>query len=200
VRALRRHAAQILLIILLYAAPAFALDPDDWSAIRTPGDPRAYEQVKPRFQQPLADQAYPTVFLELQHDLEATKALSPQDKPYKSLLQALTTLNERLATFNRELAKTDSDKAVDEFLRHIPTGLFQFPCPDSRCFLGQPIEVSYDQLEALPDEKAKDFLYRIETVNRLLTEFKSPALKGTLKGIRDAAKRCELFFREGRSQ
>jgi hypothetical protein len=156
--------------------------------------------VKQRFQQPLADHAYPTVFVELQRELEATKALSPQDKAYKSLLQALTTLNERFGTFDRQLAKTDSDKAVDEFLRRIPTGLFQFPCPDSRCFLGQPIEVSYDQLEALPDEKAADFLYRIETINRLLTDFKSPALKATLKGIRDAAKRWELYIREGRSQ
>ena len=195
-----RHAVSILLIVLVSAAPAFALDPDEWTTIRKPDDPRAYEQVTQRFQQPLADQAYPTVFLQLQRDLEGTRALSPQDKAYKSLLQALTTLNERFATFDTELAKTDSDKAVDEFLQRIPTGLFQFPCPDSRCFLGQPIEVSYDQLEALPDEKAKDFLYRIETINRLLTDFKSPALKATLKGIRDAAKRWELFIREGRSQ
>ena len=123
-RAHWRHSAEALLIILLWAAPAFALDPDNWSAIRTPGDPRAYEQVKQRFQQPLADHAYPTVFVELQRELEATKALSPQDKAYKSLLQALTTLNDRFATFDRELAKTDSEKAVDEFLHRIPTNLF----------------------------------------------------------------------------
>ncbi|MER3425356.1 MAG: hypothetical protein C4293_21090, partial [Nitrospiraceae bacterium] len=166
-------------------------------------DQRAYEQVRTRFQDALKKYEYPGVFLQLQRELEESTVWSPQDSPYRKLLQAFTILNERFATFDPELAKADTAKAVkavDEFLRRMPTGLFQFPCPDSRCFMGLPIEVTYDQLEALPDEKAKDFLYRFETVNRLLTDFKSPALRSTLKAIRDAAKRWELFIRDGRSQ
>ncbi|WP_447977942.1 hypothetical protein [Candidatus Nitrospira bockiana] len=193
-------AVRLTLVLLLWVAPAFALDPENWSAIRRADDPRAYEQVRQRFQQPLANQEYPTVFAHLQRELEEASVWSPQEVAFRHLLQAFTTLNERFATFDTDLATVDLDKAVDEFLRRVPTGLFQFPCPDSRCFKGLAIEVTYDQLEALPDEKAADFLYRLETVNRLLADFKAPALKSTLKAIRDAAKRWELFLREGRSQ
>ena len=89
---------------------------------------------------------------------------------------------------------------MDDFLSRVPTGLFQFPCPDNRCFLGHRIEVTYDELEKIPDEKAKGFLYRIETVNHLLIDFKGSGLQKTLKTIHDAATRWEVFLRQGWSQ
>jgi hypothetical protein len=193
-------ATPLVLFAVLWIPPALALDAENWPVIRQADDSRAYEQVKQRFQQSLSNLEYLKVFAELQRELETSAVWSKQEHAYTSLGQAFSTLNERFTTFDTELAKSDSNKAVDEFLERIPTGLFQFPCPDTRCFNGRMIEVTYDDLEHLPDAKAKDFLYRLETVNRLLTDFKASSLQKTLKGIHDAAKRWELFLREGRSQ
>lgn len=181
-----------------FAWPAFALNPYEWNTKEE--DPRSYKQVKVRFNKDLEVYDYPSVFLSLQRELEESPVWTRNEPAYRSLHKAMQILNERFSHFESELSVAGSEmKPLSEFLDQYGTGLFQFPCPDGVCFR-EDYTVSYMDLEILADSQAEDFLYRIYTANRLLTDFKKPALTVTAKAIKDAKERWEILMREGMSQ
>jgi hypothetical protein len=193
----------ILTIVLLFglARPLFALDPFEWTS--KPDDPRAYQQIRNRNQELLAAYDYSAVFRKLQSDLESSPIWNKNktEPAYQDLLKALRELNERFSHFEADLAAAETEgKTLDAFLASQPTGLFQFPCPDGTCFSGKEYAITYEQIEKLPDPLAEDLLYRIDTVNHLLTDFKRPALRQTVKAIENAKARWEIYMQEGMSQ
>ncbi|MBI3805302.1 MAG: hypothetical protein HY282_16250 [Nitrospirae bacterium] len=191
----------LLTIVFLFslAPPLFALDPFEWNP--KPADPRAYAPVRQAHQPSLAAWDYPTVFRKLQADLETAPQWNKTEPAYQRLLQALRVLNERFSHFESDLARADKNgETLDAFLDRTPTGLFQFPCPDGVCFSGTAYALTYDEIGALPDPQAEDLLYRIDTVNRLLTDFKKPAIAQTTRAIENAKTRWEIYMREGMSQ
>lgn len=193
-----KHAL-LLVILALLAQPVFALDPYEWNP--KPDDPRAYGPVSARFQQALAAYDHPHVFRKLQEDLEASPHWNKTEPAYQKLLEAFRALNDRFSHFEADLASADErGETLDAFLARTPTGLFQFPCPDGICFSGKGYALSYAEIEALPDPQAEDLLYRIDTVHRLLTDFKKPAIGQTMGAIRNAQARWEIYLREGMSQ
>ena len=189
----------LTIVLLLLARPALALDPYEWTP--KPDDPRAFEQALNRYRQPLAAYDYPTVFRGLQKDLESSPLWGKTEPAYQRLLEALRVLNERFSHFEANLAAADKKgETLDTFLARTPTGLFQFPCPDGVCFSGKGYALPYQEIEALPDPQAEDLLFRIDTVNRLLTHFKKPAIEQTVAAIENAKDRWEIYMREGMSQ
>lgn len=185
-------------IVLISASPSLSLDPENWKSLRDASDSRTYEETAKRFEPQLSRSEYPAVFKALSQDLDTSAVWTKQEPEFRHLRAAIDSLIDRFSQFRPPVESLEA--SVSEFLDRFPTGQFQFPCPDTKCFNGKPYEVSYEQLENLKDAQAKDFLYRIETVNKLLTEFKKPVLKMNFLGIRNAAKRWELFLRDGRSQ
>lgn len=189
----------VIIVLLLLARPALALDPFEWAP--NPDDPRAYPPVRARFEAALAAYDYPTVFQQLQEDLEASSLWNKTEPAYQRLLEAFRDLNERFSRFESNLAAADQEgETLDTFLARTPTGLFQFPCPDGVCFSGKGYALSYAEIEAIPDPQAEDLLYRIDTINRLMTDFKQPAVRRTVQAIEDAQARWEIYLREGMSQ
>lgn len=189
----------VLIVLLFLVRPALALDPFEWAP--NPNDPRAYPPVRERFQEALTVYDYPTVFQTLQKDLSASPLWNKTEPAYQRLLEAFRELNERFSHFETDLAAADKEgKTLDDFLNRYGTGLFQFPCPDGTCFSGKDYALTYDEIEALPDPLAEDLLFRIDTVNRLLTDFKQPALRQTVRAIENAKGRWEIYLREGMSQ
>jgi hypothetical protein len=144
---------------------------------------------------------YPALFRALQEELETAPLWKKTDPAYRHLLDAFQVLNERFSHFKSDLAAADKEgKVLDDFLSRYPTGLFQFPCPDGVCFSGKPFELSYGQIETLPDPLAADLLYRIETVDHFLNEFKKLPMRETVKAIKNAKARWEIYMHEGMSQ
>jgi hypothetical protein len=189
----------LTIVFLLLARPALALDPFEWEP--NPNDPRAYPPVRERFQEALAVYDYPTVFQQLQEELEASPLWEKTEPEYQHLRDALRELNERFSRFDANLAAADKEgETLDSFLARTPTGLFQFPCPDGVCFSGKGYALPYSEIEALPDPLAEDLLFRIDTVNHLLTDFKQPAIRQTVRAIENAQARWEIYLREGMSQ
>ena len=189
----------VTITLLLLVRPVFALDPYEWNP--KPDDPRAYAPVRQRYQDALAAYDYPTVFRKLQKELEASPLWGKTESAYQRLIQAFRVLNERFSHFETDLARADKKgETLDAFLARTPTGLFQFPCPDGICFSGKGYALPYQEIEALPDPKAEDLLYRIDTVNRLLTDFKMPAIHTSMTAIRNAKTRWEIYMHEGMSQ
>lgn len=189
----------VLIVLLFLVRPALALDPFEWAP--NPNDPRAYPPVRERFQEALTVYDYPTVFQTLQKDLSSFPLWNKTEPAYQRLLEAFRELNERFSHFETDLAAADKEgKTLDDFLNRYGTGLFQFPCPDGTCFSGKEYALTYDEIEALPDPLAEDLLFRIDTVNRLLTDFKQPALRQTVRAIENAKGRWEIYLREGMSQ
>lgn len=187
------------IMLLLLARPALALDPYEWEP--NPNDPRAYPPVRERFQETIAAYDYPTVFQQLQKDLENSPLWTKTEPPYQRLLQALRVLNERFSHFEADLAAADKKgETLDAFLERTPTGLFQFPCPDGVCFSGKGYALPYSEIETLPDLLSEDILYRIDTVHRLLVDLKKPAIEQTVQAIENAQARWEIYLREGMSQ
>src|SRR6476661_579507 len=191
---------QVLGFWALMATPVLAFDLGDCPT--QPFDTRAYEQLQGRFADQLTSNRYADIFLALQHDAENSTLWSHDERAYTSLLQALATLNERFANFDQALANVDDKQAFEKFLTNYPTGLFQ--CGNRTYFSGLPIQVTFDELEALKgdraEDRAKDFLFRAQTVDRLLNQMKKSSREATIQGIRNAAMRWELFLKEGRSQ
>lgn len=191
---------QSLVAVALFASPAFAFDLGDCPS--QPFDAVAFERLKTGFQEELKGNRYTDIFLALQGDLERSTLWSHEEKPYKNLHEALRILNGRFAHFDQDLAKVDDTHAFETFLNTYKTGLFQ--CGNRTYFAGHPLELTFDELEALPggkaEAKAKDFLFRVQTVDRLLNHMKESSLHATVQGIRNAAMRWELFLKEGRSQ
>jgi len=183
---------------LLITQPLFALDPYQWSPM--PDDPRAYPQVRERFQQSLAIYDYPTVFRKLQYELETSSLWGKTEPSFQRLLEAFRVLNERFSHFEADLARADKKgETLDDFLARMPTGLFQFPCPDGICFSGKGYELSYAEIETLSDTQAEDILYRIDTVNHFLTDLKKP-MQPSMRAIENAKERWEIYMREEMSQ
>ncbi len=171
----------------LMAAPVFAFDLGDCPT--QPFDTRALEQLQAQFAEQLTSNHYADIFLALQYDAEKSALWSHDERTYKNLLQALKILNERFANFDQALAKVDDKQAFETFLANYPSGLFQ--CCNRTYFSGLPIQVTFDELETLPGErgedKAKDFLFRAQTVDRLLNQMKKSSREATIQGIRNAA-------------
>lgn len=191
---------QSLAAVTLFASSAFAFDLGDCPS--QPFDKTAFERLKTGFQEAITGNRYADIFLALQRDLEQSTLWAHEEKPYKNLLDALRILNGRFEHFDQDLAKVEDTRTFETFLNTYKTGLFQ--CGNRTYFAGQPIELTFDELETLPGEnaqtKATDFLFRVQTVDRLLNHMKESSLQATVQGIRNAATRWELFLKEGRSQ
>ncbi|MDF1554992.1 MAG: hypothetical protein P1P84_18125 [Deferrisomatales bacterium] len=191
-------AALVLAGWALAPAPArAAFDPFDWAA--KPGDSRSYESVTRRFEDLLQVYDYPAVFRALQQDARASSAWRGDETTHRHLLQALEVLNGRFATFARYRdAGSGGAPDLDRLLDDIPTGLFQ--CVDERCFSGTPFEVTYEELAGLPAAQGEDFLYRVDSVHRLLWNLKQPAIRASVQGIRRARQRWDRFVEQGMAQ
>ena len=159
------------------------------------GDHRAYQNVKERFKSELALYDYSLVFRELQKDLGSSTVWAKSEPAYQRLDKAFSTLNERFGRFDLDL-ETAENREV--FLQRYETGLFQRL--DLDYFSGKEFAVTYDDLEKLQPTQREDFLYRVETVNCLLSDFKNPLLKVNVQAIRRAEKRWDLFMKQGMSQ
>jgi len=195
-----KHAITSVLVAIFGLLPrsAIALDPHEWDADTT--DERAYEQVVRKYADELAWLNYPRVFTDLEQDLKGAKVWSGETSVYPRLLRAMSVLNQRFNGF--EMALHDSAQRgtrLDAFLNAWETGGYQFPCTGDECFAADYV-VRYAELEQLSDARAEDFLQRVRTVNNLLVDFKSPALKRTTVAIRQAKERWETFVERGRSQ
>lgn len=200
-RSLVFTAISISVSLHLFITPAFPLDPTEWDNLRSAQDARSYEQAWARYQEKLDDYDYSAVFRSLQAELEASPVWADREsRVYQNLIAAFRKHNEKFANFKSDLAGIKKEEAVDDFLGKYPTGLFQFKCPDERCFAGQPFQVTYAELEALPDGQTADFLYRIEAVAKITADFSKQPREMLVKNVRKAAKRWEIFIREGKSQ
>ena len=155
-----------LVAVTLFTSSAFALDLGDCPT--QPFDQAAYERLKSGFQVELKSNRYADIFLALQRDLEKSPLWGHDEKPYKHLHEALRVLNGRFEHFDQDLAKVDDKHAIETFLNTYKTGLFQ--CGNRTYFAGQPIELTFDELEALPGEnaegKAKDEEVKSVTATR----------------------------------
>lgn len=196
---MRRRLLAAVFLLLLTARPLFALDPFEWEPSRN--DPRSYPPLRERYQEHAAVYDYPAIFRDLQEGLEHAPVWTKTEPAYQRLLEAFRVLNGRFSEFEEELAAADEERdTLDLFLSRYPTGLFQFPCPDGVCFSGKGYQITYEEIEALPDPLAEDLLYRMDTVQRFLTDFKKPAIRQTVRAIENARLRWEVYMREGMSQ
>ena len=158
----------------------------------------SFPQVAMRHAEALELHDYRLVFDALLRDLEASPEWSGDEREYRALHRSLSTIAERFAAFDAELAQTgDVAGAVDRFLATVPTGLFQEV--DQGWFSGGD-RVTFEDVEALPQAKAQDFLHRRQAVELLLTRFRRPSRSRALTAIRQAADRWEVFLDRGRSQ
>lgn len=188
------------MILLLAAAVAAQepIDPDAWEP--APSDPRSAAAVRQRFAAPLAVYDYPSVWRALQQEFERSPIWNRDEPIYHRLSGAFRLLNERFDRFESDLAAAvDRAERIDAFLERYPTGLFQFPCPGRICFRDD-LEVSYDDVAQLPRAQAEDFLYRVQTIDQLLNDFKRPAIEATVNAIAAAERRWDLYLKEGMSQ
>ena len=201
---MRCPSRQLLAAALVLGGWAFCIDaaraefdPFDWEP--KPADARSYESVTQRFGDLLQVYDYPAVFRALQRNAETSLDWSGDEPAHRHLLQALEVLNGRFTTFSQYRdAGSGGAPDLDRLLDDVPTGLFQ--CLNEVCFSGTPFQVTYDDLAALPEPQGKDFLYRVDTIHRLLWELKKPAIRASVQGIRKARQRWDLFVEQGMAQ
>ena len=194
---MRRAVGWLVLAALAHATPALALDPNDWEADST--DARSYEQVRIRYREPLAALDYAKVFRALARDLETAPVWNHDDAIYQHLAASSGRLVQLFDGFQLPADVSGRAVTLDSFLTVRSTGAFQFPCPGGECFK-PPDVVTYDELALIDSVKSEDFLQRVRTYSRLLTDFKRPAVRRTVGSIQLARDRWATFIDEARSQ
>ena len=160
-------------------------------------DAASYRQATHRYRPQIATYDYGAVFRALLAELERSPRWTRRERVYAGLHGALSEIAARFDAFDATLRQTnDVPGAVEQFLATTPTGLFQQV--DEGWFRAEQ-RVTFDEVEALPDSQALDFLERQHAVERLLTDFRAPARAHTLRAIQLAAERWRTFVEGGRS-
>lgn len=192
-----------LLSGVVHSTPCERTDPQEWEP--SDSDPRSYAATVERFQSELEAYGYASVFRQLQSDLEIWIYENGTDDPHTHLLEAFRTLNTRFADYERRLAELvsegdeDLDAAAGQFLDEHATGLFQRMDTPCGWFSGTHNVRCGTIRQAVDCAQAEDFLYRTDTVERLIGDFRSAALAETVRGIRLAAARWERFLDDGKT-
>jgi len=192
-------APLMLLVALTLATPATALaqrvDVLTWQSDSAAA--ASYRQTTLRHRPEIATYDYGAVFRALLADLERSPRWTHREPVYADLHWALGEIATRFDAFDATVRSTDDvPGAVERFLATTPTGLFQ---QVGEGWFRDEHRVTFEEVEALPDSQALDFLERQHAVERLLTDFRAPAREHTLRAIHLAAERWRTFVERGRS-
>ncbi|MCK4510790.1 hypothetical protein KAW64_03575 [bacterium] len=198
------------------AAPCGRIDAEDWMETVDEKPETSFKEISKPYREALEVYDYPSVFGQVQEDLEDWIGANGSDTPHDNLLHALELLNDSFAESDyadyqewlaeqplrsRKELKTEAQRLLDRFLEEYSTGEFQFMTgePESGWFQSEYF-VSCEEINAMEDcSRAEDFLMRAHTVEQLMLAFKLDAVEQAVHGIRTAAARWEHFLDDGKT-
>lgn len=200
----RAAAAFVVLLLTAVAAAAQPHDILEWDNVRKAEHPASYESVQRRYEYLIAVRRNETLFLTLRDEVKDSGVWPRSDAIYKRLLAAFDEVSKRFVDFqfDRKIdAAADraaADAVVNAFLDTKATGLFQLV--NETWFGGRPYAITVTEVEALADERYHDFMHRVTTAERLLTDFRKPNRVLAKEAIERATSRWRQYVFDGRSQ
>lgn len=201
-RAASRHVVATLLVVSLATATLAAQKPDVLAWKADPKNAASYASVQKRYADLIETWGYESLFTNLRDELKASRRWSTGDAVFRNLLAAFDEIVMRFSGLDARIAaapdRAAKEAVINDFLNTRPTGLFQEV--DEKWFSGKAYEVTAPQIEMLPLPQFDDFLHRVNTAERLLTDMRKPNRLVAQKAIADAAERWHQYVFDGRSQ